>query len=107
MPIAATGIVETAMPTTPCSTEQSGRQGLSSAEAARRFDKAGPNRLPNKTADNPALIFLQQFNRPFSYLLLAAIMASFAFSEPLNAVYIGVVLLVTTLVATIQEYLHL
>lgn len=78
--------------------------GLSSAEAARRFQKYGPNALPEP--DRPGLvhIFASQFKSPFIYVLFAASVISFGLGQTLNGAFILAVLLINALIGTVQEY---
>ena len=55
-------------------------QGLSSEEAGERLLKYGPNKLPEKKKTPLFLVFLQQFNNPMIYILLAAALLSVAIS---------------------------
>ena len=55
-------------------------QGLSSEEADERLLKYGPNKLPEKKKTPLFLVFLQQFNDPMIYILLAAALLSVAIS---------------------------
>ena len=55
-------------------------QGLSSQEAGERLLKYGPNKLPEKKKTPLFLVFLQQFNNPMIYILLAAALLSIAIS---------------------------
>ena len=55
-------------------------QGLSSEEAGERLLKYGPNKLPEKKKTPLFLVFLQQFNNPMIYILLAAALLSIAIS---------------------------
>ena len=49
---------------------ETSRQGLSSAEAARRLHSYGPNELEPEAAVRPATILLRQFRSPLIYILL-------------------------------------
>ena len=55
-------------------------QGLSNQEAGERLLKYGPNKLPEKKKTPLFLVFLQQFNNPMIYILLAAAFLSIAIS---------------------------
>ena len=55
-------------------------QGLSTQEAGERLLKYGPNKLPEKKKTPLFLVFLQQFNNPMIYILLAAALLSIAIS---------------------------
>ena len=55
-------------------------QGLTSQEAGERLLKYGPNKLPEKKKTPLFLVFLQQFNDPMIFILLAAALLSIAIS---------------------------
>ena len=55
-------------------------QGLSNQEAGERLSKYGPNKLPEKKKTPLFLVFLQQFNDPMIFILLAAALLSVAIS---------------------------
>ena len=55
-------------------------QGLTSQEAGERLIKYGPNKLPEKKKTPLFLVFLQQFNDPMIFILLAAALLSVAIS---------------------------
>ena len=55
-------------------------QGLSNQEADERLQKYGPNKLPEKKKTPLFLVFLQQFNDPMIFILLAAALLSVAIS---------------------------
>ena len=55
-------------------------QGLTSQEAGERLLKYGPNKLPEKKKTPLFLVFLQQFNDPMIFILLAAALLSVAIS---------------------------
>ncbi|MEX2014158.1 MAG: HAD-IC family P-type ATPase [Parcubacteria group bacterium] len=82
---------------------KSGEHGLSSAEAKRRLDENGPNKLPEAKADSIALIFLRQFQSPLIYILLAAALAVFAIGEKTDSSVIMAVLVLNAIVGSIQE----
>ena len=74
------------------------------AEAARRLEQFGLNRLPEAPLPGVALIFLRQFASPFIYILLMAAVASFALGQVANGVFIIAVLLLNAAIGTVQEY---
>lgn len=55
-------------------------KGLSNEEAGQRLIKNGPNKLPEKKKTPLFLVFLQQFNDPMIFILLAAALLSVAIS---------------------------
>jgi Ca2+-transporting ATPase len=82
----------------------SGRDGLSSGEAARRLEEHGPNRLESPTKPSPVRIFLSQFRDYMIFVLLFAALIAFLAGEATNAyVILGIVLLVA-LIGFVQEY---
>ncbi len=78
--------------------------GLTSAEAARRLDQVGPNRLPEPKLPGPAAIFLRQFRNPFIYILLVAAVVALAVGQLPSAIFIVAVLLLNAVIGTVQEY---
>ena len=77
--------------------------GLSSAEAARRLEEWGPNRLAEAKKKSFFFLFLEQLNDALIYILLAAAVVSAALGEISDAVIILVVVLVNAFVGVIQE----
>jgi len=78
-------------------------QGLSSQEAARRLEDAGPNSLAEPTRHSKAGLFLRQFKSPITFLLLASGLLSFFLGEQTDAFIILVILLVSALLGFYQE----
>ena len=56
------------------------KTGLTNDEAGQRLLKYGPNKLPEKKKTPLFLVFLQQFNDPMIFILLAAALLSVAIS---------------------------
>jgi magnesium-transporting ATPase (P-type) len=83
---------------------QATAQGLSQAEATRRLEKYGYNRLPASKKLNLAMIILHQFKSPLIYILLLAAVISVVVGEWIDAVFIGIVLFVNALIGTLQEW---
>lgn len=81
----------------------SSRDGLSEAEAQKRFRNDGPNELPGRKPPTIAHLFLRQFRSPLIYLLLAATLISLVGGHNLDAAFIGVVLTLNAIVGTFQE----
>jgi len=77
--------------------------GLSSAEACRRLEKVGPNRLPPPYRPGWITIYVRQFTSPLVYLLLAAAALSLLLGHVGDAVFIFAVLQVNALIGAIQE----
>lgn len=78
-------------------------RGLSSAEAADRLVRFGPNVLPRLSGRGPLLQFLVQFHSPLIYVLLVAAAVTVAIGEPVDALVILAVVLVNAVVGFVQE----
>ena len=82
---------------------QSGRLGLSDAEAARRLSDVGPNRL-SRTKPVPALrIFVRQLASVVVVLLGAAALVALALDDRIEAAAIAAVLVLNTVVGFVTE----
>jgi Ca2+-transporting ATPase len=82
----------------------SSERGLSNLEAEKRFQKYGPNKLPEAKVDSLVAIFLRQFQSPLIYILLAASVIVFVIEkEIIDGSIILAVLIFNALVGTIQE----
>ena len=82
---------------------QTGPIGLSSDEAAKRLIRYGSNLVkPKKRSDAFALLFAQ-FKSPIIIILIVAAVLSFFLGDPVNAVIILVIILVSSLLGFWQE----
>ena len=82
---------------------QSSPQGLASAEAAKRLELNGPNRLPaGKRRSLLARVFAQ-FNNLLIYVLLASALVTVLLRHALDAVVILAVVLINAAIGFIQE----
>ena len=86
------------------------RLGLSSAEAAARLDRNGPNELDAAVAVPAWRAFLGQFADPLVYLLFAAVMISFAAwllegrpGVPFDVIVIIVIVVLNAVLGYVQE----
>jgi potassium/sodium efflux P-type ATPase len=86
------------------------RRGLAAAEAARRLQHAGPNRLEEAEVVPAWRKLLAQFADPLIYLLLAAVLVSLvawvaegAEGFPYEAVVIAVIVLLNAVLGYVQE----
>ncbi len=77
--------------------------GLAEAEAARRLEQHGPNRLEEKKKASPVVLFLRQFLSPLIYVLLAAATISLATGHYIDAGVVFGVLLLNAIIGFIQE----
>lgn len=68
--------------------------GLSSAEAAARLERFGPNTLAERRRSDVPALLMRQFTSPIVLLLIAAAALSFALGDPTDgAIILGIVLI--------------
>ncbi|MBI5773052.1 MAG: cation-transporting P-type ATPase [Verrucomicrobia bacterium] len=77
--------------------------GLAGGEVARRREKFGPNRISARRGPPAWLKFLQQFNQPLVYILLAASGVTAFLGEWVDSSVIFGVVLVNAVVGFLQE----
>jgi cation-transporting ATPase F len=77
--------------------------GLSSEDVASRKDKFGANTITQKKTAGPLILFLQQFNQPLVYILVAATIITAALKEWIDSSVIFGVVLVNAIIGFIQE----
>ncbi len=78
--------------------------GLTSAEAQEQLKKYGPNEMARARPTSPWLMVLAQFKSPVIWLLLGACAISGALGEVPDAVAIGAIVVLNSLVGFFQEY---
>ncbi|MFA5155258.1 MAG: HAD-IC family P-type ATPase [Patescibacteria group bacterium] len=78
-------------------------QGLSTAEANKRRQEHGLNRLPAAKVDSLPIIFLRQFRSPLIYILLISGIILFILGENIDGYIILAILLFNAVLGTIQE----
>jgi P-type Ca2+ transporter type 2C len=78
--------------------------GLSHLEVSRRQQQYGLNALPEKGPTPLWTIVLRQFISPLIYILVAAAVVSAAIGDLKDASFIGVVLLLNTIIGAYQEW---
>ncbi|MDJ0708364.1 MAG: HAD-IC family P-type ATPase [Leptolyngbyaceae cyanobacterium MO_188.B28] len=78
-------------------------QGLHSLEVQRRQRHYGPNALTQKKGKGPVIIFLEQFNQPLIYILLAAAAITGLLREWVDMTVILAVILINAVVGFLQE----
>jgi P-type Ca2+ transporter type 2C len=78
--------------------------GLSNSEVSRRQQQFGLNVLPEKGPTPLWTIVLRQFISPLIYILVAAAVVSAAIGDLKDASFIGVVLLLNTIIGAYQEW---
>src|SRR5271169_1341673 len=79
------------------------KNGLDAAEAAKRLQKYGPNRLPEGKKRGPFMRFLSQFNNILVYVLLGAGFTKLMLNLWLDAAIIFGVVILNALLGFIQE----
>ena len=83
--------------------ESDRERGLSSAEAARRLQRHGPNVLPRVERRGALVRLLLQFHHPLIYVLLVAAAVTYAIGEPVDASVILGVVIANAAVGFVQE----
>jgi len=83
--------------------ETASDKGLDSAEAMRRQEQFGQNRLTQKKGRSPVILFLLQFHQPLVYILLASAGVTTALREWVDAGVIFGVVLVNAVIGFVQE----
>ena len=78
--------------------------GLSSGEAQRRLAELGPNEIHREKATSPWAILASQFKGAMIWLLLGACVVSAALGEVIDAIAIGAIVVLNSLVGFFQEY---
>lgn len=79
------------------------RDGLDEAEARRRLERYGPNRLAPPKPTSALRILRDQFTSVVVYLLLAAAAISLALGDRIESVAIAVVLVINTAIGFVTE----
>lgn len=82
---------------------QASAGGLTGAEASRRLRVYGPNRLQYSKRTDTLRLFLAQFKSPLILILLAAAVVSFFLSEPVDALIIIAIVLLSGVLGFWQE----
>jgi Mg2+-importing ATPase len=81
-----------------------GRDGLSSAEAAARQLRYGPNTLEERRRVSLPLRFLSRFRNPLVLILLAAAAISALTGDLSSFIIIAAIVLTSAMLDTVQEY---
>lgn len=83
---------------------QASTDGLTTAEAAARLARHGPNTLPHGRQAGLLLVFLHQFKSPLIYVLVVAAVVAVLLGDWEDGMFIGAVLLLNAVIGTIQEF---
>jgi Mg2+-importing ATPase len=78
--------------------------GLTSADAAQRLERYGPNTLKARRKDTALALFLSQFKSPIIMILLFATLISIAVGDLPDAIIILVIVLGSALLSFFQEH---
>ncbi len=81
---------------------KSSEQGLTSAEANKRLDTYGPNDMTGLKRASPVLQFLRLFLNPLIILLLVASVVSAFLGDPVDAIIIIVIVLLSNILNFLQ-----
>lgn len=79
------------------------RDGLASAEAARRRERFGPNAITQKKGASLFILFLHQFRQPLIYILIVAGIVTAALQEWVDSGVIFGVVIVNAVIGFMQE----
>ena len=77
--------------------------GLSKKEALQRLQEYGANQIPQQAPKKWWRIFLDQFLDPIIYILMAAAVLAFLFSDPLEGFAIVIVILISVAIGFFME----
>jgi P-type Ca2+ transporter type 2C len=78
--------------------------GLTSDEARARLAATGPNEIRRVSGPSPLAIFLRQLRGAMFWLLIGACVLSAVLGEAVDAIAIGVILVLNAVVGFLQEY---
>jgi len=80
------------------------KNGLTEKEAAARLLVYGPNEIKSEKKISPIRIFLEQFHSFVIYILIAALAISIFLGETVDAIVIGIIVVLNAIFGFIQEY---
>ncbi len=82
----------------------SSKEGLSGDEVEKRLEKYGFNKIERVRRFNPFLMFLSQFKDIMVIILIIGMFLSFFLGEVVDAVAIGIIILLNAVLGFVQEY---
>lgn len=85
-------------------TQSSGPRGLTTAEALAERKRSGWNELPRERQISPLRILARQFTGLLVLILVAAVAIAFALGETIDAIAIGMVLILNAILGFVQEW---
>jgi len=80
------------------------KEGLTEKEAQIKLEEYGYNEIKEGRKISPLKIFLQQFNSAVVYILIAALIISIFLGEKIDAIVIGIILILNAIFGFYQEY---
>jgi Ca2+-transporting ATPase len=80
------------------------REGLSGAEASRRLERYGPNKLTEKKGRTPLAMLMGQFSDFMIIVLIGAAMISGLIGEASDTIAIIVIVVLNAIIGFVQEY---
>ncbi len=83
---------------------KTGKDGLTSSEAAARLEKYGKNELTKKKKKSLWLLFFYQFKDIMILILLASAIISIAFGDMNDAIVILIIVLLNAVIGFVQAY---
>ena len=83
---------------------ESGRGGLSDAEAQSRLDQSRPNELQQAKKVSPLAMLLRQFTSLLMLILIAAAVVSVVIGEQVEAIVIMALVILAGVLGFIQEH---
>jgi len=79
-------------------------KGLTSHEAEQKLHQYGYNELEKEEGVHPLKIFFQQFSSPLVWILIVALGISIFLNEVVDAIVIGVIIVLNAVLGFVQEY---
>ncbi|MFA5075486.1 MAG: cation-transporting P-type ATPase [Candidatus Babeliales bacterium] len=78
--------------------------GLTSDQVSKRLEEYGLNKLPEKKRFSILFLFLNQFSSFIIWVLIGALIISGFLGEWINALAIGIIVIINAIIGFFQEY---
>lgn len=79
-------------------------EGLTSAEASKRLEEYGENRITRKKKDNLAVLLWRQINNPLIWVLLGSTLVAMLVGKLTDGLVVLAVVIINTVIGFIQEF---
>lgn len=79
-------------------------EGLASSDIPRRLERFGRNALEAEKATTPLQVLVHQLHHPLIYLLMGAAVVSVVAGHAVDAIVIGGVVVLNTILGAVQEW---